>query len=281
MNDAALLESFEGPLKTDVGGCFPGQRAVFRGHDLHAEFSEADWVDIYLFGITGRRHGPQQLKILHAIWVNTSYPDARLWNNRVAALAGTARSTGTLAMSAALATSEAAIYGRQIDIAIADFLVRARSAVESGSLLTDVIADELKINRSIAGYGRPVARSAVDERNAVVISVAEKNGLADGVYLKLAFAIEEVLLAGRWRMRMNYAAVAAALALDLGLSPHEYYLYMLPAFFAGMQPCFIEASQRPPQATFPLRCSSLIYAGEPRRKWETIEYVRSIIASGQ
>ena len=44
---------------------------------------------------------------MHALWVNTSYPDARIWNNRVAALAGSARSTGNLGVSAALAVSEA------------------------------------------------------------------------------------------------------------------------------------------------------------------------------
>lgn len=267
MNNASLLESFEGPLKSDMGGCFPGERAVFRGHDLHAELSHADWVDLYVFGITGRRHSAAQLKVLHAIWVNTSYPDARLWNNRVAALAGSARSTGTLAMSAALATSEAAIYGRQIDIAIADFLVRAKAAMDSGIALLDIVSKELRENRSIGGYGRPIARSATDERNPIVIELANQHGLANGAYLKLAFDIEKVLLAGRWRMRMNYAAVAAALVLDIGLSPREYYLYMLPAFLAGMPPCFIEASQRPPQATLPLRCSSLVYEGQARRKW--------------
>ena len=267
MSAASLLESFEGPLKTEMGGCFPGERAVFRGHDLHTEFSHADWVDLYVFGITGRRHNPAQLKVLHAIWVNTSYPDARLWNNRVAALAGSARSTGTLAISAALATSEAAIYGRQVDIAIADFLVRARVAKDSGALLHDIVRDELNTNRRIGGYGRPVAKSTADERNSVVIALARECGLDKGPYLKLAHDIEEVLLAGRWRMRMNYAAVAAALALDIGLSPREYYLYLFPAFLAGIAPCFIEASHRPAQATLPLRCKSLIYDGKTRRKW--------------
>ena len=269
MNDVSLLESFEGPLRSSVGGCFPGERAVFRGHDLHTELSDLDWMDLYLFGITGRRHNPAQLKVLHAIWVNTSYPDARLWNNRVAALAGSARSTGTLAMSAALATSEAAIYGRQIDIAIADFLVRALAAVESGISLPEVVSDELRKNRSIGGYGRPVAKSSADERNSVIVNLANKLGLADGPHMKLAVGIEENLLAGRWRMRMNYAAVAAALALDIGLSPREYYLYLLPAFLAGMTPCYIEATQRPQQATLPLRCTSLIYAGPRRRNWMT------------
>jgi citrate synthase len=267
VNKTETLECWESPLRTSMGGCFPGERAVFRGHDLHAELRDADWLDLYLFGICGRRHTPAQIRVLHAIWVNTSYPDPRLWNNRVAALAGSARSTGILAISAALATSEAAIYGRQIDIAIADFLVRAKAAVKAGRPLTDVVAEELRASRGIGGYGRPVAKSAADERNAVVLALAENEGLAGGEYVKLAFAIEEILLTGRWRMRMNYAAIAAALALDIGLAPREYYLYMLPAFLAGMPPCYIEACERPEQTTFPLRCQALIYHGPARRAW--------------
>lgn len=271
MTTPSPLEAWEGPLHSRVGGCVPGERAIFRGHDLHAELNAADWLDLYLLGITGRRHSPAQLKLLHAIWVNTSYPDARLWNNRVAALAGSARSTGTLAVSAAIATSEAAIYGRQIDIAIADFLVRARAACAAGRELAEVVGEELRANRSIGGYGRPVAKAAADERNAVVLGLAAAHGLADGDYVRLAFAIEAILLGGRWRMRMNYAALAAALALDLGLSPREYYLYLLPAFLAGMPPCFIEAAERPEQATFPLRCATLVYRGPARRRWLSAE----------
>ena len=56
-----------------------------------------------------------------AIWTHTSYPDARLWNNRVAALAGTARSTGTLGIAAALAVSEAKIYGGAHNLRAANF----------------------------------------------------------------------------------------------------------------------------------------------------------------
>lgn len=267
MNTEKNLESWEGPLRSVVGGCFPGERAVFRGHDLHTDLRDASWLDLYLFGVTGRRHSPAQIRLLYAMWVNTSYPDARLWNNRVAALAGSARSTGILGISAAIATSEAAIYGRQVDIAIADFLIRAKAAVHAGRALADVVAEELQVNRGIGGYGRPVAKSAADERNAVVLALAEREGLADGEYVRLAFAIEEILLAGRWRMRMNYAALAAALVMDMGMSPREYYFYLLPSFLAGMPPCYIEATTRPPQATFPLRCTSVRHEGPPRRVW--------------
>ncbi|MFD2272097.1 hypothetical protein ACFS07_15430 [Undibacterium arcticum] len=108
-------------MKSRMGAFFPGSHVIFRGHDLHAELKDMDWVELYVFGITGRRFSAEQLRLMHAIWTYTSYPDVRLWNNRVAALAGSARSTGALGVAAALAVSEASIYGGGISLRAIDF----------------------------------------------------------------------------------------------------------------------------------------------------------------
>lgn len=267
MSRPPLLAEFEGKLRTSVGGCFPGERAVFRGRDLHTDLKDASWFDLYLFGITGRRFSAAQLRLLETIWTYTSYPDARLWNNRVAALAGSAGSTANLGLAAAIAVSEAALYGRQVDIAVADFFVRARRKIEKGEALETTIDEELRLNRGIGGYGRPVARASADERNGPILKVAEELGLAGGDYVKLAFAVERILAGRRLRMRMNFAGLAAALALDAGLDPTEYYLFVIPAFVAGMPPCYIDAAERPRGATLPMRCEAVAYTGPPVRTW--------------
>lgn len=266
MKGPDLLMGNVGRLKTRMGACFVGSRAVFRGHDLHADLKDIDWVDLYIFGITGRRYGPTQLRLLQTLWTYTSYPDARIWNNRVAALAGSTRSTGNLGVAAGLAVSEASIYGRGIDIRSIDFLIRTRKFLDGGGNLAQWVAEELRAQRSIAGYGRPIA--AGDERLAPTMALAGTLGLADGPYVRLAYAIEEALIAGRWRQRLNYGGLAAALAADLGLSPEEYYLFLFPAFLAGMAPCYIEAQQRPEGSLFPLPCTHILYEGRARRPWQ-------------
>jgi hypothetical protein len=260
-----LLEQYAGRLETRAGACFPGERAVFRGHDLHAALKDLDWLELYLFGITGRRFAPERMIVLQAIWSYTSYPDARIWNNRVAALAGSARSTGNLGIAAALAVSEAQIYGRGIDKRAIEFLIRARAHVDAGGDLTGLVRTELERQRSIAGYGRPIASG--DERIAPMMALVREQGLDGGPHLKLAFEVERILLAGRWRMRMNYGALVAALAADCGLSPQEYYLFMIPAFLAGMPPCYLEAAGNPAGLLFPLPCRVMLYEGVPRRRW--------------
>jgi len=255
-----------GRLKTRMGACFVGNRVVFRGRDLHADLQDMSWAELYIFGVTGRHFSTGQLRLMQAIWSYTSYPDARIWNNRVAALAGTARSTGNLGIAAALAVSEASIYGRGIDIRAIDFFIRTKKHLDGGGNLADWVAEELKARRSIAGFGRPIASK--DERLAPTLSLAEQLGLADGPHVRLAYAIQEVLTAGRWRQHMNYGGLVAALAADLGLTPQEYYLFMFPAFLAGMTPCYIEAEQCSEGSLFPLACSQIQYEGQPKRAWQ-------------
>ena len=265
MNGPQLLEQHVGRLVTSMGAFFPGERAVFCGQDLHVSLKDLNWPELYLYGITGRRYTPQQIIVVQAFWRYTSYPDARLWNNRVAALAGSARSTGNLGIAAALAVSEAQIYGRGVDIRACEFLTRARTQVGDGADLEALVRAELKEKRGIAGYGRPIV--AADERFAPMMTLLREQALDKGPHLKLAFEVEKILLEGRWRLRMNYAALAAALAADFGMSPREYYFVSIMAFLAGMPPGYLDAAEKPEGQLFPLPCRVLSYEGVPRRRW--------------
>ncbi|OWW22706.1 citryl-CoA lyase [Noviherbaspirillum denitrificans] len=262
-----LLQNI-GPIKSRMGTFYPGSRVIFRGRDLHADLKDMDWLELYVYGVTGRRFSQPQLRVMHAIWTYTSYPDVRLWNNRVAALAASARSTGTMGVAAALAISEASIYGGGILARAIDFFFRAAERVDAGDDLAECIREELETHRNIGGYGRPIING--DERIKPMMDLAKEAGLADGRYLKLAFDVEEVLLGGRWRMKMNYAAIVAALGADLGLSRQEFYLFMFPVFLAGMQPCYIEATERKEGTLYPSRCTDILYDGPPKRPWSPL-----------
>lgn len=269
MSKNQLLEQYEGALPTSVGKCFPSERTVFRGLDLHTEFRDADWIELYIFSIVGRRLPAAQLKVLQSVWVYTSYPDARLWCNRVVALTGSTRGTGAQGLGAGLAASEAAIFGRQPEIGAADFLVRALARKRAGDDLEQIVRDELKLHPRMMGYGRPVAAEYVDERIPITLAMMEREGMEIGPHLALAFEIEAMLeqVAGR-RLPMTYSSVVVAIPLDLGFSPLECYLYMQPSFVAGMIPCYLEALERPAGATFALRCERIEYNGAPPRVWE-------------
>lgn len=264
MKGPRLLQENAGRLKTSVGACFPGSHAIFRGHDLHAKLRSMDWVELYAFGITGRRLTPQQVRMIHAIWVYTSYPDARLWNNRVAALAATARSSANLGITAAIAVSEATAYGGQAGLRAIDFLLRAQARIERGDTTEQVVLDEIGRCR-IYGYGRPI--NSTDERIPWLMALARELGLDRGKHLRLAFEVEKILVARNAALKMNYAAVHAALLADMGLSAREYQLLRIPTFLAGMPPCVVDAAEKPEGALFPVPCADIAYEGVAKRPW--------------
>ena len=261
-----LLEN-EDRWVTRMGAWFPGERVVFRGKDLFHELKDMSWMGLLLYGITGRVHDDKQLRLFEGIWtLCTSYPDPRLWNNRVAALAGTVRSTGSLGIGAATSVSEASIYGMRPIIRAIDFLYRAKEHVDNRVPVADIVRLELKSHRGISGYGRPLVRR--DERIEPLMRLAETLGFADGAYVKLAFAVEEILLCGRWRLSMNIAAVAAALGADQGLARQEYYQFLVLCFSGGMLPSYLGATENSEGTFFPIRCGRVCYEGVGRRHWK-------------
>lgn len=257
------LKEAAGRLVTEAGGFHPGVRAVFRGHDLHADLSDMDWMELFVFGITGKRYSAAQVEVMHALWTYTSFPDTRLWNNRQAGLAGSARSTGVLGLSAALAVSEATIYGSGVLTRSAEFYQQTLKAVKAGARLQDCVARELQVSRGVPGYGRPL--TSVDERIAPMMSVLRKHGFEDLPFIRLAFDVDQAL--SRHRLKLNYGGMTAAICADLGMSPREYYLFLYPIFLAGMVPCYTEAAQKPTGTLFPVACGDVAYEGVAPRAW--------------
>ncbi len=260
-----LFES-EDRWVTSMGACYPGERVVFRGKDLFRDFNEVTWMALLLYGITGRVHEKNQVILFDGIWkLCTSYPDPRLWNNRIAALAGTSRSTAALGVGAATAVSEASIYGGRPGIRAIDFLFRAKAKLDNGADLDGFVVAEFQEYRVVPGYGRPVVER--DERIEPLMALASELECSKGPYVKLAFRIEEILLESRWPQYMNIGALSAALGADQGLSTNELYQCAVPAFSAGMFPCYLDALNKPEGAFLPLRCSRLKYGGKSRRTW--------------
>lgn len=265
MSGPHTLAEHVGVLRTRMGAAFPGQRAVFRGHDLHRELKDLDWFSLCAFGIFGRHVPREQIQLMTSAFVYSSYPDARLWNNRVAALAGSTRSTPNLAISAAQAISEATIFGRGNEFRALDFFLKTKQALDAGAALPDYLEHFLRNGGRLAGYGRPISTS--DERMPLTLGLAEKLGLTNGPYLKLAFEIDHYFESTGRPLRMNLSSLLSAFAADFGWTTREFNMQLFCAFLAGMYPCYLEAADKPPGTTFPTPCQDVVYEGVPARAW--------------
>jgi hypothetical protein len=262
-----MLAEHAGVFRTRVGAAFPGERAVFRGHDLHRDLKDLGWFELYALGVTGRRMPLPQLRLIEKMFVWTSYPDARLWNNRVAALAGSTRSTPNLALSAAESVSEATIYGQRNAFRALDFFLKAHQAVLAGCTLDGYLDKHLARGGRLAGYGRPLSSSNKDERMPLTIELAQQLGLADGPHVKLAYDMDRYFEARGRPLRMNFGGLISAFCADFGLSPRELNLLIFPLFLAGMSPCYLEAADKPLGASFAMPCDAVQYSGHGKRPW--------------
>jgi hypothetical protein len=264
-----LLARCEDNWVTAMGAWFPGERVVLRGKDVLNDLGHRRWMEYFVYAITGRE-SPPLARLIEGIWaLSSSYPDPRLWNNRVAALAGTARSTCALAAAAANAVSEATLYGLRTSRGALDFLYRADRKLCEGQTLDFVIRDELKRYRVVYGYGRPLVE--IDERIGPLLEFGETLGLHDGRFIRLALEIDDYFKRSKYRYRINVAALSAAFGADQDLTPDEFYRLATLTFSAGIFPCYIDAKNKPEGSFFPTRATRINYLGAPKRRWGTHE----------
>lgn len=261
------LEDYENNWETSIGGWLPLEGKVYlRGKDVLTELKDYRWHQYLLYGVTGN-DSERIARLFEGIWlISCSFPDPRLWNNQVAALAGTTRSTGVLASAGALAVTEATIYGLKPIKGVMDFLFRTAEKIKNGGRLEDIVKAELKKYRNIYGYGRPLR--AQDERVVPLMEFARSVGSGKGYYTELAFKIDEYLSASKYGYSINISGVAAALMADEGFTVNEHYHLATLAFTAGVIPCYIDAAGKPEGAFFPTRVSSVHYSGiSDQRAW--------------
>jgi hypothetical protein len=260
------LFEFEKKWETDLGLSFPGKRVVFRGKDLFTELAYKSWMELLLLGVTGREFSTEQIKLLEGIWsISTSYPDPRIWNNRISALAGSYRSTGSLGFAAGVAASEANIYGMRPIVKSFDYLVNTKKRIEEGYSLSVLLKKELRKYRVVSGYARPIINK--DERIKPIMKLANELQLDTGEHIKLAFDIEKTLLDMGYRMHANIASIAAGLVADQGFTTREYYYYLINCFSIGLLVCHMDASSKKEGLLFPLRCNRISYEGVNSRHW--------------
>ena len=263
--EPSLLQAFEDNWETDKGSWVPGESVTFRGKNLFTEVSEMGWLGMLIYGAIGKRLSETQIRLVENLMImGTSFPDPRLWNNRIAALVGTVRGTTCLALSASAAVSEATIYGHRPIIKAFDFLQEARREKQQGRL-KEFVRKHLKTHKVAPGFGRPITR--VDERIQPLMNKARDLNCADGEYVRLAFEIEEYLLSSRYRMGINVAGLGAALMADQGFSAREHSLIFQICFFGGFFPCYVDALEKPEGTFFPLSCQRIAYQGVGARKW--------------
>lgn len=227
-------------LRAKCGFAELGTQVVVHGLDLHHECLEMSFVHYLLFSVAGRRFEDAQARVLEQMWISTGYPDARIWCNRIAGYLGSARVDPGLSMSAAIAASNSVAYGfRALRLAYAVQSEIPSEPSERGPWLSR----QLERGRVLAGYGRPI--HGHDERIAFAFKTLAMNGFRAGPALRRAYWLHKRLESEKG-IRMNIAALWAAVAIDFGISAQEYEQFMLLMFAPGYAAVYADHRERPP-----------------------------------
>jgi len=278
------LSEWEQEWRTEMGAWFPGERIVVRGKDLLSELSDISFFGYMLHGITGKIPVADTVQVLEAAWtLMSSFPEPRLWNNRIGTLAGAARSTTCLGASAGNAMSEAIIFGDRPILRISQMLVDAQKQIDAGGSLREYLQGRLdqsvrgssgsghhRCLAKIPGFGRPIANR--DERIEPMMNLVQDLGFDDRPNIQLVFEFERTLredLGLNWAM--NGACIASAVAADQGLTPRQIYQFYSLCFHAGILLCHVDAEAHPQGSFFPLRCDKIRYHGTRPRLWKVEE----------
>lgn len=226
---------------------------------------KVSFVQVLILNVTGRLPDKRLADWVEALFLGTSYPDARIWCNQIGSLAGTMLASPVAAVGAGMEASDSALYGPGTLMKSADFIMTALRKHEQGVSVEEIIREQQRNPRAkpiIVGYARPVATG--DERVCVMQQLAKRLGFEVGEHLELAFAIEKILFE-KFKETINLAGYLTAFLSDQGFTPQEIYRFCSIMVSSGVLACYAEAADQPPESFFPLHCEDIDYQGIPPR----------------
>jgi hypothetical protein len=252
--------------KSSVGAANPGIGAEFRGLDMLAEFKDWNWLSTFYFSVSGKKLSVEAEQFLNGVYCMCfSYPDARIWNNGIASMSATTRSTAQLGVGAGNAVSEADFYGGRPVMKSVDFMLRARAKLVSGLPIQKILDEEKDDRKILHGYGRPIV--ARDERVTPAINLLKELHLLDRPHIQVALSIEECLEKNDSEFRLNICGVFAAFCADEGMTPQEVYYILVVCYSIGMLASYVDVLEKPEGHFFPFQCDAINYQGVENRKW--------------
>jgi len=252
--------------KSSVGAANPGVGAEFRGLDMLVEFKDWNWLSTFYFSVSGKKLSQPAEDFINGIYCMCfSYPDARIWNNGIASMSATTRSTAQLGVGAGNAVSEADFYGGRPVMKAVDFMLRATEKLNSGVSIENILEQEKADRKILYGYGRPIV--ARDERVAPAINLLKELGLFDRKHIQVALSMERYLENNASEFRLNICGVFAAFCADEGMTPHEVYYILTVCYSIGMLASYVDVLEKPEGHFFPFECDAINYQGMKERKW--------------
>lgn len=255
-------EYYRGTIRTSIGKWLGGDDVIVRGHRLLDDLlPQLSLMQLHVLNITGRLVDAPLAQWLEKSFFMVSYPDARIWCNQIAALAGANGASPVAAATAACLGADSRAYGSsQTQWLAMSTLQQMLLNYQAGRSLVELVA-RFPIKHglpAIMGFARPANKT--DERLEPMRQLTQQLGFSPGPHLNFAEQLAEWLKA-QFGADMNIAGFMAAFLLDQDFTPDEVYQLRALAVANGAMACYGDRLGKPESSFLPQRCGDVVYTG--------------------
>lgn len=267
MSNYLAWEKYHGRIVSSRGGWKIGSGVQNCGYDMMNDLvGKVSYMQVVVLNATGRLPTKELADWIEATHICLSWPDPRIWCNRIGALAGSNRTSALSASCLGVLAAESTSYGIKPLSSGVEFIEHAYEHVSKGLSVEEFIALETKKfggKPHLMGYARPIAKG--DERIPAMEKITENLGFPVGKHLSLAYKIEEVLNK-KFDETMNINGYMTAFLVDQGYTAQEVLRIYSTLVVSGVTACFIDTADRMEGSFAPLKTDDVVYKGAPLRK---------------
>lgn len=255
-------EYYRGTIRTSIGKWLGGEDVIVRGHRLLDDLlPQLSLMQLQVLNITGRLVEAPLAQWLEKSFFMVSYPDARIWCNQIAALAGANGASPVAAATAACLGADSRAYGSsQTQWLAMSTLRQLLLDHQAGRTLAELVA-RFPIKHglpAIMGFARPANKT--DERLGPMRKLTQQLRFSPGPHQIFAGQLAE-WLKEEFGADLNIAGFMAAFLLDQGFTPEEIYQLRALAVANGAMACYGDRLGKPEGTFLPQRCGDVAYTG--------------------
>lgn len=271
MRNYKAWDNYHGRIISSKGGWKIGEGVQSCGFDIMKDLvGKKSYMQMVMLNATGRLPSKALADWVEAIHICLSWPDPRIWCNRIGALAGTSRTSSVAASTLGTLAAESVSYGIKPLISGVEFIQYAQRQIATGISVAHFMQEELKKHGGkphIMGYIRPLAKG--DERIPSMEQVTKELGFEIGEHLSLAYEVEKELIKSHGE-RMNINGYMSAFLSDQGYTAQEVYQIFSFLVVSGVTACYIDANERLAGGFSPLKTTDIVYKGPALRQVKSI-----------
>ena len=260
-------DQYRGQIYAHRGGWTLGEGIKTHGYslldDIHGKCS---MFQVMIMNVTGRLPERRLADLVEGLFITLSWPDARIWCNKMGVFSAMARTSCTAAIAAGGLAGDSKMYGAGTGKSIGPFFEKAyRHIVDNNESVESFIETHCYKNGCLVapGFARPLAKG--DERIPAMRKLAKQLGYGVGPYAQMTQDMEDYLNRKDGE-GLNLSGFFSAFMLDQGYSMEEIMGIAAFSVTGGIYAAYFEYIHQSPNDFLPLRVDDVEYVGPEIRK---------------